>query len=589
MNRSHFIKLSVLGVAGTAHSANLFHLGSSITGPNVDDNLLQRVIQSSDRIVASYASTLEAFEQRRYFRPFSDAFAAYTASYCHPESSHYQSTQVLEYMDAALTKLIDQQYPDGTLDAGGNRKSPPDTAFYLEKMCPAAVILERSALQATEPIQKKLRTFLTHAGESLRTGGVHTPNHRWVVSSVLAQLYSLFGDENYLARLDEWLAEGIYQNEDGNYPERSRNYSIVENNAFIVIGRMLNRPELFDIVRKNLVSNYYYMEPSGDLITLDSRRQDQNYTLEMARYYFQYRYLAQFYKDPFLAAITKEIEQFDGFDRHALSKLFCFMEEPALLSDLPPTEPLPTNYAKIFPGSDLARIRREGITASIFGGNDKPIHIASGRSNNPTIFTFRKGQAILHSMRLSTAFFNTGYVRGDGLLKNDNQYTLTERKEAYYYHPMAQNQRNEEGDYTLAPSQDGRFWSKMDFESRTKDTLALESSIVITETNGSFRIDIEIKGPEAVAVMLEFCFDTNGDLEGVEQAENGTDYFLKSGSATYTSGPDTITIGPGKHEHNRLRGLDGEMYSTHFGTIKGQGKHVYLNGFTPFSHSITIS
>ena len=589
MSRSNFIKLSVLGVAGTAHSNTLFRLGSGMSPKGQDDALLKRVIESSDRAVANYSNTLRAAEQRRYFRPFSDAFAAYTASYCHPESSHYQSTEVLEKMDAALTTLIDQQYPNGTLDSGGNRQSPPDTAFYLEKMCPAAVVLKRAALQKAEAVQEKLHAFLAHAGESVRTGGVHTPNHRWVVTAVLAQLFALFEDEKYLVRLEEWLAEGIYQNEDGNYPERSRNYSIVENNAFITIGRILNRPEFFEIARRNLESNYFYMEPNGDLITLDSRRQDQNYTIEMARFYFQYSYLAHHFQDPFFAAIAKEIEEFNGFDRHVLSKLIFFMEEPILLTDLPSPQPLPTNYTKSFPGSALVRIRREHITASIFGGNDKPIHIASGRSNNPTFFTFRKGQAILHSVRLSTGFFNTGYVRPDSIEKEGNQYTLKERKEAYYYHPMTPDKRNAEGDYTLSPSLDGRFWSKMDFANRAKDTLTLESKIIIIEDNGSFRLDIEVEGPEEVAVTVEFCFDTNGGLEGVEQAANNTDYFLKTGAATYTSGTDTITIGPGKHEHSRLRGLDGEMYSTHFGTIKGQGKHVYLTGYTPFRHSFVVS
>ena len=588
MNRSTFLKLSALGLAGTAQPISLFNLAPEKSVPAPDDALLEQVIAQSDLAVERYFNTLMTYEERRYLRPFSDAFATYSASFCHPDSKYYRSKDVLEKMDVVLDKLLEAQYLDGTLDSGGNRQSPPDTAFYLEKLCPAAVVLGQAGIDGLTALQEKLNTFLKKAGEGIRSGGVHTPNHRWVVCAVLAQLYILFGDEKYVDRLDEWLAEGIYQNEDGNYPERSRNYSIVENNSFITIGRLLNRPALFEIVRKNLEANYYYMEPNGELVTLDSRRQDQHTSVDMARYYFQYKYLSIHFEDDFFAAIANKIESLPGFDRHALSKLYLFMEEPALLTKVQSDYTLPTDFAKVFPGSALVRIRRENTTASIFGGNDKPLVIASGQSNNPTFFSFRKGAAELHSVRLSTSFFSTGYVRSDGVLKDGNTYHLSERKEAYYFHPMPADKRNEAGDYKLSPSSDNRFWSKMDFERRPKDTLALESKIVISEEEGAFSMDIEIEGPKDVSVMLEFCFKEGGTLEGVEPRGSSGDYFLKRGMATYTYEDEVIEIGPGKHEHGSIRGMDGEVYSTHFGSIKGQGMHVYLTGLTPFKHSLTI-
>jgi len=179
-------------------------------------------------------------------------------------------------------------------------------------------------------------------------------------------------------------------------------------------------------------------------------------------------------------------------------------------------------------------------------------------------------------------------VRSDGLKKEGNRYTLYEKKEAYYYYPMPENKRNEKGDYKLNPSLDGRFWSKMDFGSRPKTTLILESKIAIEEIDNSFKVDIEVDGTENVEVTLDLCFRDGGKFEGVLQGENEKDFFLEGGFAKYTFGSDTIEVGPGKYEHANINRLDGEVYSTHFGSIKGEGQHLYLTGLVPVKHSMTI-
>ncbi|MEZ4826813.1 MAG: hypothetical protein R3C61_11065 [Bacteroidia bacterium] len=112
----------------------------------------------------------------------------------------------------------------------------------MDSLYPAALILKEKETNEIAAVKTKLNEFLLAAGEGIRTGGVHTPNHRWEISATLAKLYKLFGDKKYVARIEEWLADGIYQNSDGNYPERSRNYAVVENQAFITMGEILNRP-----------------------------------------------------------------------------------------------------------------------------------------------------------------------------------------------------------------------------------------------------------------------------------------------------------------------------------------------------------
>jgi hypothetical protein len=586
ITRSEFLKIGALGVAASFAPSSLWSLSKSETN---DENLLQRLIKSND---ASVDRFLEFGERRfgfQYYRPFSEAFAVFTASYCQPDSKHYKSEILATKMQDIISKLLGVQYPDGTLDAGGNRQSPPDTAFMVENLCPAAIILDQQNFPELNSVKEGLKKFFLNAGEGLTTGGVHTPNHRWVVSSALARLYSIFKDEKYVKRIDEWLAEGIDINEDGQYSERSRNYSVVVNNSLLNIGRILNRPELYEPVKKNLLSTYYYMETNGDLITLDSRRQDQNYPLSMSMYYLFYRYLAIYNNDETFGAITKEIESFDDFEKRVLSQsLIYFMENPILLTEIKTNKEPEKDFSKLIPLSGLARIRRGNITASIFGGNDKPVIISSGRSTNPTFFTFRKGSAFLEYVRLSTSFFNTGYFRSDGVEKDGNKFYLIEKKEAYYYLPLPEDKRNANGDYKLSQSLDGRFWSKMDFDSRPHSTMAIETKINIEEENGSFKINFDVDGANDVEVILELCFKADGKLEGVTPGFEKDDYFLKKGFAKYSFGNDIIEIGPGKAEHNNVRQLDGEEYSTHFGSIKGKGMHVYLTGYVPFKHSITI-
>jgi hypothetical protein len=91
-----------------------------------------------------------------------------------------------------------------------------------------------------------------------------------------------------------------------------------------------------------------------------------------------------------------------------------------------------------------------------------------------------------------------------------------------------------------------------------------------------------------VDVTLELCFRDGGKLSNVLKSDHAGDFFFKNGYATYQFGDDTITIGPGLMEHQNVSRIDGEMYMTHFGSVKGKGMHLFLTGRTPFSHVITL-
>lgn len=421
------------------------------------------------------------------------------------------------------------------------------------------------------------------------TGGVHTPNHRWVISAALANINALYPNAKYIRRIDEWLAEGIFLDEDGHYLERSGVYSAVIDSAFITMASLLNMPELFDMVSKNLTMYYYYTEPNGDVISIDSRRQDQLKTSTITQFYLQYRYMAIHTGNSLFAYMTKKIETLPDFESLVLSQsLIAFMENTDLQKELPVSKKSPDDFEKFFATSGLARIRDEDTSITIFGGSDKPVQIISGRSSNPNFLTFTKGNAKLKYMRLSTSFFRMGYFRSDGLVKEERIYRLAETKEAYYYQPIAATSRKIDGDYKLSASPDGRFWNKMDFDSREKSNVKKQiTTIEITENNGVLNLEFKVDGPPNVEVILEMCFNEGGTLTGAEPTENN-DYLLKSSSGTYSFGGDTITFGPGKHEHQYIDNLESEQYGYHQGSLRTDGVHVYLTGYTPFRHKMTL-
>ena len=87
--------------------------------------------------------------------------------------------------------------------------------------------------------------------------GFHTPNHRWVVCSALAQAMTLFPEVEAGAYLGRILAETVDINEDGEYTERSTGvYNAVCNRSLRFMADHLGRPDLLDPVRRNLEIRY---------------------------------------------------------------------------------------------------------------------------------------------------------------------------------------------------------------------------------------------------------------------------------------------------------------------------------------------
>jgi hypothetical protein len=483
-----------------------------------------------------------------------------------PTSQYHGKPDLDEPLRLAARYLLAAQHDDGTVDYyATNFRSPPDMAFILEVLCPAYVLLRRSERAAVRAVGEEIGRFIVRGADGLVTGGVHTPNHRWVVCAALASAHALFPQPRYVARIDQWLAETVDLDPDGQYTEKSTTvYSPIVDRALINVARQLRRPDLFEPVRRNLEMTLFYVHPDGEVVTEASRRQDRYQRGSMARYYFSYRHLALLDGNGRFAAMARQIEQ--AHASSLLGELSTFLTEPDFGRALPASAPLPTDYAKVFSYSSLARIRRGSASGTIL-------------ANNTTLFSYRRGSAALEAVRLASAFFGKGQFTSETLEVRDGKYILRQELEGPYFQPLTADQIAGGEHVKMAPN--GTLATNSRALRAQSNLCRLEAVVEITESGGRFTLAINVRGTDDVPVAIELAFRAGGQLEGVEPLADVKDGFLlRAGTGRYRLGNDVISFGPGAaaHSYTQLRGA----------LPKWEGQSVYVTGLTPFQTMLTI-
>lgn len=570
MNRRDFL---VAGSAAASLTAVGAHAAESET-----DALLAELVRANNARIPELLASQERRAGHRWLGGIPDAHGIYSigggsgfvsalaCAVSAPGSKYADSAELAAPLRLAARFLLAAQHDDGTIDLHiTNFHSTPDLAFVLENVCPACALLRQSRVPALAEVAAELGRFITRGGEALVTGGVHTPNHRWVVCAGLAWVHSLFPDPRYVARIDRWLAEAIDIDPDGQYTEKSTTvYSPIVDRALITVARILKRPALLEPVRRNLEMTLYYVHPDGEVVTEASRRQDRYQRGTMARYYYAYRWLALRDGNGRFAAMAREIER---TARRQIGDLPAFLVEPEFRRALPPEAPLPTDYAKVFAHSSLARVRRGDVSATIL-------------ANNATIFSLRKGAAALEAVRFASAFFGKGQFEGAALEVRAGRYVLRQELDGPYYQPLSAEQIAGGEHVKMAPNGTLAPGSKA---LRAQSNIQHQSSTVeITERAGKFALAISIRGTDRVPVAVELAFRDGGTLQGVEPiAGSSAAFLLREGRGRYALGGDVIEFGPGRAEHAYVQ-VRGAL-------PKWEGQSVYVTGFTPFEISLTIT
>ena len=571
MNRRNFIYLAGTTSLAATGLKSFGILNNSLTAEDRKfADLLKELIRKNDALVPKVTGAQNREKGSPQFGGVPDPYGLYnagstagliarlTTSFVSSDSPWYLSPELSEAMINAARYLLKIQHEDGTIDLlSTNFRSTPDTGFVVEPLAIAFSLMKRIEFNRKQELSGLLEKFFKNAGEAFIRGGIHTPNHRWVVCMALARINSLFPDQRYIDRIDQWLNEGIDIDADGQYTEHSTLiYTPLTNRCLLTVSKLLNRAELLVPVRKNLEMTLYYVHPNGEVATEASGRQDQYQAGTMEGYHLSYRYLAVNDKNPRFSAMADHIEK--TIPEKLLGFLNYYLEDKTYLLELPAAESLPVSYTKEFPYSRLVRIRRDNSDATLLAGNT-------------TFFTFSKGKAVLASVRMVSAFFGKGQFLSEKINKSGNSFILEWEYTWGYFQPFPGNEK---------PN------TSIDFDIDRKrrqmsEIQKLQTKVMVTENNGIFELDFNLSGVDNVPLAIELGFRNGGSLRGVEESENEKGSFLlKEGYGSYTFENDTIEFGPGcaAHSWTRIRG----------GLPRPEAQCVYFTGLTPFNRKITI-
>ncbi|MGX1567078.1 hypothetical protein [Streptomyces sp. NPDC055506] len=558
----------------------------------LDHEFVRAVARAADRSAAPLAAGPDEDPAGLHHRALARRVKILVAAYRSPHSSLHGDSGAVAAAMTHLRALRAAQTATGLFAGGDNVQSPPDSGFTVNDVCDAHV-LAAGAGPELHDVTAALAEIAGAASHSLLTGGVHTPNHRWELSAALARLHRSFPDDRLLARIEEWLSEGVDIDAEGLYSERSANYAAhVSNPSLLLLADVLGRTDLRDAVERNLATTLDLIRPDGTVETVFSRRQDQQHPFPLAPYLPHYRLLAirtgrgDFARAARLAAAG-------GIDDPDL------LAETLLTPDL--CHVLPAPAAETLPRDRYISTARLAARASatahtvVYGGSDVPEHrrIRSGLACNPTFLRLFAGAAVLDAVRLSRGFFDLGPFRAAGMeqLAGD-RYRLTETLTASYYQPLPEDERRDDGVYRLVD--DGRFSASMAFPERPRDEVSHTTRVEVDLRDDGADLRIDISGPR-VPWALELTFRPGGVPEGAVPVGDER-WCLTTGPMTYRVGDDEIRIEADVEAGEPLAGPDrsdvlrydpGQDYTVVGGTDATTGNRVYIGGLGP--HTLTVA
>ena len=456
---------------------------------------------------------------------------------------YYQSAEILMRILAGTAFGRKIRRESGCFDLiTTNFDSSPDTGFLVKAIAPVVRAARKAATEGDKgagQVDEALGEIIQTAVPGMVVGGFHTPNHRWVLVAALSQALELFPDLDGMDVVEQYLAETIDINADGEYIERSAGaYNAICNRSLRLAADALNRPELLEPVRRNLDLSYHMLHADGTVVTSFSQRQDQGTRVVLVSMADSYYSMARRDGNGFYAAVADWL--------YSVSPGAGWMLEPFLtypewrVDDLD-REPLPKEYTKFYPTAKLWRVRSGNTSATAGAGVTSP-------------FGVKHGAVELTSVNFCASYFAIAQFSGETFEEVDGKIRMTHVSRSAdgsrpgYDMPLGRevafeefyNLRKERDVYVLPP---------------------LNTVLEIEKVDGGFDLQVRSNGYDRVPFQIACDFVPGGELDfdsGLVRGQAGEVAFLKSGYAIYHVGNDAISVGPGAYAHRfwELRGSE---------------------------------
>jgi hypothetical protein len=483
-------------------------------------------------------------------------------------TSEIAPADLLTRATIAIEYLLRAQRPSGLIDLRDcNYDSSPDTGFAVQTLC-ALIELARPLAQrdaAFAAFVDKVERFVRRAVPGMLTGGFHTPNHRWVIASALAQAGALFPDLLVKPTIEAYLAEGFDIDADGAYIERSSGaYDAVCDRSLLLLADHWACPTARATVAANLNWNLHLLHADGTIETGLSRRQD--YGVASVPLGLASAFLHSAARDPnpvFVRAAQTLWEKANERSVGSAAWMFYILRK---FGEPEPTEAsLPEDFARYFTHNGIWRVRRGALSASFFRGATRLLNL-------------RFGQAELSSVKISANYFGTacGWFIGDALDVQGNTATfrsegLGRARRPGYELPLGQ---------PVPPEQ----YEAMIAQRALRALPPLTSTLTVREITRGFDLCYKtLDGLDRVVAQIAFDFPPSGIWETEDTCLKplaGQTIFLNRGCGSMRYGDDVIEIGPGADAHRIWQMRDAELAPQHV--------RILLTFVTPVEHAFSI-
>lgn len=485
---------------------------------------------------------------------------------------------LLHRMNIALDFALAALRPSGLSDLRStNYDSSPDMGFNVELMCALTDVTRDSTLLKNN--LSKVATFIKRGVEGMKTGGFHTPNHRWVITSALSQATHLFDDIDATEVIQSYIAEGFDADEEGAYIERSVGvYDTVSNRALLHFAESWSNEAdvqaALEAIHRNLEFDLHLLHPDGTAETGLSRRQDYGRravpeTLIMPLLMFgqitdnpRYIAAAQWLWDkaqsnnilPAMAVASQ-----DTIDAHWHTFVLLKYGEPEAVD-----VDLPNDFVRFFPINKIWRVRKPDISASVFGDATR-------------LMTVSYKNVLLNSIKISQTYFGVGHFIAETMTADERSITL---------HSSGIQKLHKPGyELPLGRPVPPEQWDEMMVERDYRPIPPAESELKITVADTGFDFHYQtLDGLDQVATQIALDFPAGGIWESSDTAfitQAGQTIFLKSGWGQLRFGDDYILIQPGAegHRYHAMR---------HAEPVPNNHVRILLTFLTPVSHSFSI-